>query len=439
MISMRAKKRLKLNISGRPSNEIEPLEKPSHVALVPEKIPFVKPRLKVKTGDRVKVGSVVFEDKSNPDLKFLSPGAGEITNIDFGPRRVIREIAIRLDEDEAYEEFEAIPDDMKRDELVAAMMKGGVWPFIRALPFRNIADPEEEPPGIIVSLDGTEPFQPRPEVYLRGETDLFEYGIQVLKRLTENVIVTAADSKFSRKRLKAAATHLHSGGWPAGDPGVRLYNIKKSAAENRMWYVDGQDLLNIARFCKYGFYPIGRIMVVAGSAANRRKHVRTRAGVPLGYMAGENGNGSRFVAGGFFTGCTASKDACMGFYENSLIIAPEGDQPEAFGFVRPGYSKPSASRTFLSVFNDSEMAPDCALHGEERACVNCGYCHRICPADILPQFTLKCVLADEIEEALAHGLLDCAECGLCSYVCPSKIELCETFKNAKREYHKEMA
>ncbi|MBW1820756.1 MAG: 4Fe-4S dicluster domain-containing protein [Deltaproteobacteria bacterium] len=57
--------------------------------------------------------------------------------------------------------------------------------------------------------------------------------------------------------------------------------------------------------------------------------------------------------------------------------------------------------------------------------------------DILPQFTLKSILADEVEESLAHGLLDCVECGLCTYVCPSKIELCAAFKGAKEAYYKE--
>jgi Na+-transporting NADH:ubiquinone oxidoreductase subunit A len=80
---------------------------------------------------------------------------------------------------------------------------------------------------------------------------------------------------------------------------------------------------------------------------------------------------------------------------------------------------------------------DATYHGEERACVNCGYCTDVCPVDILPQFTYKSILADEIEEALAHGLLDCVECGLCSYVCPSKIELFDVLKNTKRAYYLE--
>ena len=65
------------------------------------------------------------------------------------------------------------------------------------------------------------------------------------------------------------------------------------------------------------------------------------------------------------------------------------------------------------------------------------HCADICPVDILPQLTYKAVLAEEVEEALEHGLLDCVECGLCTYVCPSKIELTESLKSAKAAYRKE--
>ncbi len=80
---------------------------------------------------------------------------------------------------------------------------------------------------------------------------------------------------------------------------------------------------------------------------------------------------------------------------------------------------------------------DCNRHGGVRACIACGYCAQVCPVDILPQLTFKAVLADTVEEFLAHGLLDCVECGLCTYVCPSKIELADILVQAKAAYYKE--
>ena len=81
---------------------------------------------------------------------------------------------------------------------------------------------------------------------------------------------------------------------------------------------------------------------------------------------------------------------------------------------------------------------DCGLHGELRACINCGYCDDVCAVDILPQFALKSTLAGEVEESLAHGLLDCVGCGLCTYVCPSKIDVCAVLRRAREAYYKEI-
>ncbi|QTA89864.1 Na(+)-translocating NADH-quinone reductase subunit A [Desulfonema magnum] len=442
MITISVKKGYKLSIEGVPSSESEELAKPASVAVLPERIPFIKPRLLVQTGDRVKIGSVLFEDKRNPDIKFLSPGGGEIADIRFGPRRVIKEIVIRTDDEEASEEFEVIPENdlknIEREKLIKTILDGGLWPLIRGFPFRDIAAPDDIPPAIFVSLGASEPFQPDPEVWLKGKKELFEYGIHILQRLGQKVhVCVSRDSPFVLKEFKSLITHIYKGVYPADDPGVLLYHTKKEPLENQSWYVSAQDVLLLAQLLKTGKYPIERTVVLAGSSATEKKHIRTRLGVPLGHLADASpeNNGTRYVVGGIFRGYTASESSHMGFYETSLTLLPEGKEKEMFGFIRPGFRKPSYSRTFLSSLNPSALAMDCNLRGDVRACINCGSCAKVCPVDILPQFTMKCVLADEVEEALEHGLLDCVECGLCTYVCPSKIELCTTLKDAKAAYY----
>jgi Na+-transporting NADH:ubiquinone oxidoreductase subunit A len=445
MLTVRIKKGYALNIAGAPSREVTVLEKPDRVALMPERIPFVKPRLKVQVGDRVKIGTPLIEDKRNPGVRFLSPGGGEVTRILFGPRRVISEIVITLDHREKREEFlsfsEAQIETISRAALIEAIMTGGLWPLLRGLPFRDIADPEFTPPSIMVRLDATEPFQPSPEAYLNGEVDLFEFGVKILRRLSENVfIITSTDNSFVLNQLKNDLTHAVDGVYPADDPGVVLYHIKTSPAENRAWYIDGQDVLLLARLLTTGKYPVERVVALGGEPVTEKTHFLARAGIPLDLLTRgrtDDTIDARYIVGGIFTGYTGSRDSYMGFYEKSLVLVPEGAEKEFFGFARPGFEKPSRSRAFLSAFNKSALPVDCNYHGEERACVNCGYCAEVCPVGILPQFAYKCILADEIEEALAHGLLDCVECGLCTYVCPSKVELTDTLKNTRKAFYLE--
>lgn len=446
MDSIRVKKGYDLNIAGKLSREVKVLEKPGHVALCPERIPFVKPRLKIQLDDTVKIGSVLFEDKRNSDVKFLSPGGGKVVEINFGPRRVIREIVIRLDINEQAEAFEVVSEEllerMERKTLISRIMSGGLWPLIRELPFRDLARPEPAPPAIYVNLCRKEPFQADPDVYMDGRSDLFNFGIKILNRLADKKvhIFRSPDSAGTLNKARTAMTHVVHGKYPADDPGVFLYHTRKSPADNHAWYIPGQDLLLLAHLLKYGKYPIFRTVAVAGHSLEHGKHVKTRIGAPIAHIVRDRfrEKGVRYIAGGIFRGYTTSRTSYLGLYETSVTLLPEGNEDEFLGFARPGFDKPSHSRAFLSVFNTAGLNMDCGLHGEERACINCGYCSDICPVDILPQFTLKSILADEVEESLAHGLLDCVACGLCTYVCPSKIAICDALTAAKAAYYREL-
>jgi len=196
MSHIRAKRGYDIPIGGKPSSEVVALENPTHVAVLPERIPFVKPKLHVKQGDAVKIGSLLFTDKRHPGIRFLSPGGGVVEAVHLGPRRIVRQIAIKLDPTEAAERFDAVSatdlDGMPRRDVVDHLVKGGLWPLIRQLPFRDYADPEMEPPAIFVSLDAAEPFQADPKVYLGGQSALFEDGIGILRRLTEGEIRVTA-------------------------------------------------------------------------------------------------------------------------------------------------------------------------------------------------------------------------------------------------------
>jgi Na+-transporting NADH:ubiquinone oxidoreductase subunit A len=444
MQDLTIKKGYRFRAAGQPSFDLVDLADPSSLSFLPDKIPYIKPRLKVSEGDAVKIGSLLFEDKQYPHVKFLSPAGGVVRKIQFGPRRVIQAIVIERDPDqEGHVQFQHVPTDMletmDRLELVDHILTGGLWWVFRQLPFRDLPDSQVPPPSIIVSLSDLEPYQPAPGVYLRNRLDMFDFGLKVLDKLAQgNVAVLSHGDTPLPEAVMGVLTHRVRGHYPADDPGTFLYHTKSSAQQNRSWFISGQDLLLLAQLLARGRYPVERIISVGGSFDNPR-HFRTRLGVPLAHIFDTDtlDRDARLVVGGVFRGYESDRRGYMGHRETALHLLPQGDRAEFLALFNPGVRKPTYSRVFLSWLNPGKLTYDCNLHGGQRACVACLHCADVCPVDILPHLAYKAVLAEEVEEYLEHGLLDCVECGLCSYVCPSKIELTRVFLDTKAAYAKE--
>jgi Na+-transporting NADH:ubiquinone oxidoreductase subunit A len=430
-----------LSIAGSPKNLVETAPEPETVAAMPERIALLKARLLVEKGGFVKTGTPLYEDKENKDIVFPSPGAGKIKEIIYGPRRVISEIVIKLDDDETAETFTPYPlkklSGLSPASIKEILLKGGIWPFIRDVVYKKTADPKQNPAAIWIASDNQDPFHPPAKTWLNNADDLlfFKTGHHALKILCSNVFFCkCADFPPLDPEAEKLVTHRISGGYPQEDPAVLHYYFKTKPDQNQAWFINGQDVRLLGEFLETGRFPVKRIVAVSGTGVEGR-YVQTRIGAPLKILAQPaDADRYRWVVGGLFRGYSSSPDSHLSLYETSLGLIEESGRREMLGFMRPGWSKPSCSRTFLSAFNPRPLPVDADMHGSKRACVNCGNCTRVCPVQILPQFTYKCILAGEIEEALSHGMLDCVECGLCSYVCPSKIELCQTFQKTKQDY-----
>jgi electron transport complex protein RnfC len=67
------------------------------------------------------------------------------------------------------------------------------------------------------------------------------------------------------------------------------------------------------------------------------------------------------------------------------------------------------------------------------ACIRCGDCVKVCPANLLPQQLYWYSSAKNFDRAQDIHLFDCIECGCCSSVCPSHIPLVQYYRFAKTE------
>lgn len=67
------------------------------------------------------------------------------------------------------------------------------------------------------------------------------------------------------------------------------------------------------------------------------------------------------------------------------------------------------------------------------ACIRCGECVKVCPAQLLPQQLYWYARARDFDKTQDQHLFDCIECGCCAYVCPAHIPLVHYYRFAKTE------
>ena len=97
MKTFKIKKGHNLKIDGVPNNDIVNIKDPLVILYHPNSIKNIKPKLLVKEGDYVKVGSPLFYDKLNELALFVSTCSGVVKSIKFGPRRVVECVEIEND------------------------------------------------------------------------------------------------------------------------------------------------------------------------------------------------------------------------------------------------------------------------------------------------------------------------------------------------------
>jgi Na+-transporting NADH:ubiquinone oxidoreductase subunit A len=432
MTLLKIKNTYDIKISGKPNLSLKSVEINDEFAVLPSSISFIKPKLNVRKGDLVKQGDPIFFDKQDPRIVFVSPAAGEVKEIQYGPKRIIERVIIKVTDSEDVMEHPPLSIDQicnsSREDIVNAITVGGLWGVIQQFPFRRIPSPDIVPPQIIVRLGNDEPHHPCPSVYLAEKEAFFEAGLSAIKKICDNVIISKPISKKIPQAIDSHVTHHVKGHYPANQIGTILYHTKTDVSQNVAWGIDGQDLVRIGQLLIKGTYPSDRVVVVAGPLSTNPCHVMVKEGASIKSLLDATSqvlnSSPRLIAGGVFQGRKTSRECFLGFSDSALHIIQEGKSPELLSFFRLGFDKPTYSRTYFSaVKTDVEWEMNTSLNGGGRSCISCGKCVSVCPVDIYPQLLMKSIYANDIEESMKLGLLDCMNCGLCTYVCPSKINL----------------
>ena len=424
-----------IRISGSPENEYFSRLKSKTVSIQPNNFRYVKPKLLVKVGDKVDIGSPIFFDKVQPDIKWASPGGGEIKEIILGDRRSVENIIIELHEEEKsvlhtpvkYQEISSLGKAKVTDQI----MEANLWPMIRQRPFNKIADPNDTPMAIFVSGFNSAPLTVNLDFALRYKQSVFQAGLNVLNQLSNGNVHLTFEVDTNCETLTAARNvnlHTVNGPHPSGNVGIQIHHINPWKPNEVIWVINAQHVLTIGDLFLKGIYDPSIVATVAGPGVKNPAHIQTRTGASIETFLLDNLNSddNRIISGDVLTGQETNLNGFLGYYDTTISVVPNSNEREFLGLLKPGneQSRYSVTNAFISQ-NKSNFNFTTQQSGSLRPMVPINAWENMLPMDIYPNALYRSILAEDFEEMEGLGLLECDEedFALCSFVCPSKIDV----------------
>ena len=439
--SIRIKKGANLKIIGEASKILKKNILPSIFSIKPTDFFGLIPKLIVKEGDKVKVGTPLFYSKENPEITIVSPVSGSIKSIIRGAKRKILELIIdsdsknlKIKHDVTFQEN----DKHEVQKIKNLLLISGCWPFLKQRPYGVIADPNVSPKAIFISTIDKAPLGVDYDFILKSRIDDFQSGVNFLNKMSSGKVFLGLDKNFRGffEKIKNVDTYDVQGPHPSGDVSFHIHKISPINPGEKIWTINPEDVANIGSFFKTGYYTPTRTIAIAGSVVKEPKYYETIIGSELKNFLKDSKVDTniqvRCINGNVLNGKIESSDGFIGYHNNLVSIIPEGNNYRMFGWLPFVDNKIlSLSNTSLSwLFNRKGSEVNSNLNGEERALVVTGEMESFFPMDIYPMQLIKACLASDIEKMEGLGIYEVIpeDFALIDFSNTSKIEAQEIIK-----------
>ncbi len=453
----RAKRGLDLPVTGAVTTlNIVDAPPVSTVALLAQDYAGMRPSFKVKEGDAVKRGQILFEDRKNPGVLFTSFGCGTVSAINRGERRAFLSIEIKLSDDDGDESLNEVTyksyksgsiDSLNFSDIKELLIESGMWTAFKSRPFGKIPPVDATPDAIFVTAMDSSPLAPPVEPAISENSSAFEAGLKILSILSGGkkfFYCKKEGEKLPVENLSGAEVHEFSGPHPSGTPGFHIHSVFPVNRERTAWHIGYQDVIAAGKLFLTGKLDVERIISIAGPAAKEPKIVKTRLGAALKNLVdGEYaGDDVRILSGSILSGYDAGEKVFnfLGRYHNQISLLQNDRSRRFLGWLAPGSNIFSVTRLFLSAFMPSKkFAFSTDRFGGKRTLVPFASYDKIFAFDLMTIHLLRAVLAGDLESAEELGVLELDEedVALLTFVCPSKNEYGPVLRDVLERLEKE--
>lgn len=434
---LKIKKGVELQLEGSIPSGAAAVDKPvAMVGICPEDFPRFKPKVLVKEGDAVMAGQPLMADKLNPETVLVSPANGVVKAVTRGERRKVEHVAVELDKPTFTAEITPAGDDFK-----AKLLASGLWAMMRQLPYDIVPDTMAQPRDIFVSLFDTAPLA----VDIKYNNDLLREGVKALRTLTDGKIYIGM--RPDQCPFVDGAENIEvEGNHPSSLPEVLAANVAPVNKGETVFTLDGRTLEKIGALARDGKFNASVQVAVTGPEVDTPFIANTLPGALISDILGKNlkkeDRHLRVVSGNVFTGTHESLQGFLRWPYRQITVILDGDDIDEFmGWASVSPRKMSSTRTFPDILLRRKHRPDSRINGGERAMIMSGIYDRAFPADIMPEYLLKAIIAKDIDQMEALGIYEVtpAMFGPAEYLDPSKLKLQEIVRNGLDYLKKELS
>lgn len=421
-------KGLDIRLKGEAQLSVALLPASGIYGFCPDNFAGLKPKVIVKEGDKVQVGSPLFVNKNCPDVCYVSSVSGTVTEIVRGDRR--RVLCVKV---EADGKQDALPV-LRNSDPIAFLASVGILGLINQMPYAIAVDSLQPPQSIFVSCFRDMPLSADVSFCLEEDKENFIEGVKSLSSIAPVFlgIMSGSETYYTElENLKNVTITAFRGKCPAGNVNVQINKTKPINKGDLIWTVEPEVVVYIGKLFKTGLLDFSRRIALCGSEVSTPIYNKVYEGQSLSSIVEgrlvDDGKNKRIINGNVLTGVKTDIHGFLSAHAHEITVIPEGDDiDEMLGWIMPRFSHFSVSRSYLSwLLRGKKFSPDARIKGGKRHMIMSGEYDSVMPMDIYPEYLLKAIITGDIDKMEQLGIYEVApeDFALAEFVCSSKQEL----------------
>ena len=427
---IKLKKGLNINLKGQAPHSVNVVPVKGVYSMMPDDFYGFKPKPVVKEGDKVMAGDALFVNKELPDLKVVSPVSGTVKAVVRGERRKLLSIDVEADSEQKYKSFATKCET--GEEVKTLLLEAGLFAFIHQRPYDIVANPNDTPKGIFVSMFSKMPLAQDFSFALKGEEQYLQAGINALSKIAKvNVGIAPEQEECLSALLPTTDIYVFSGPNPAGNVGVQINHIDPVNKGEVVWTIGAEEVVFIGRLFSEGKVDMTRTIAVAGAEVKAPTYCKALVGTPLATLLHDNllrTEHIRIINGNPLVGTKTDINGHLATRATEVTVIPEGDdKDEVLGWIMPRLKDFSTSRSYFSWLQGKkkEYNLDARIKGGERHIIMSGEYDRYLPMDIYGGYLIKAILTGDLDRMEALGIYEVApeDFAVAEFADSSKLEL----------------